>query len=376
MNKFAKRDSSVVGQWWWTVDRQLLFAFFLLLVFGIWINFSVSPFIAKRIGFEKFYFIKRHLVMALLSFSLMLLISFLKEKGIKKFCEILFFISFIGLIFVLVLGHETKGAKRWLLIKGFSIQPSEFIKPALIILIANIFFKQCMETNFKGSLLALILSVATMILIFFQPDYGTLILIIGSCFVQFCLAGLPVKTIVLMISLFLVFSLFLFFFSPHFHNRIDIFLHPESDADTSYQIFQSLNAFKNGGLFGCGPGEGVVKKCVPDAHTDFIFSVVGEEYGLFGTLIIVLIFMFIIIRCFIKTKNSGIFMYYSVIGLSVQIAAQAFINMSTSLKIIPTKGMTMPFVSYGGSSMLAIGISFGLILALTRKRHGLVGDGI
>jgi cell division protein FtsW len=293
-----------------------------------------------------------------------------------KLAGVMFLIGIVAMVLVLFLGYETKGAKRWLMIFGVSVQPSELIKPAFLVVSAWLLAEKHADPEFRGMQYTLVLLAIVSLLTVLQPDIGMTLVIAGSCFTQIFIAGMPLFWVFSVVAAGIVGLTLSYFFIPHVTSRIDSFFHPELiDADQLYQIRQSIEAFHHGGWFGCGPGEGIVKRLVPDAHSDFVFSVAGEEYGLLMCAFIASLFAFIVIRSLLHITNiKDLFIVYSVAGLAIQFGLQAFVNMSTALRLIPTKGMTLPFVSYGGSSMLAIGIGIGMILSLTRKRHGLLGD--
>lgn len=374
--RFVKRDTSIFGRWWWTVDHYLLAAVLMLIVIGIMLSFSASPGVAHRIGFPKFFFVKRHLVMVPLSIFLMVFVSLLSPQNIKKFALLTIIVGVFLLMLTFFVGNEVKGAKRWLMILGLSIQPSEFIKPALALVVAWLLAERQADNKFPGVSISCFLVGAILVLLIMQPDIGMTTVILATFLVQLFIAGMPLAIVLISILFGVVGIISSYFFIPHVTKRIDAFLHPElTDPDQMYQIKQSIEAFHHGRWFGCGPGEGIVKRLVPDAHTDFVFSVAGEEYGLFLCIAIIFLFGFIIVRPILRSyKDQNLFVAFGVAGISVQLGIQTFVNIATTLHLIPTKGMTMPFISYGGSSMLAVSIAMGMILALTRKRYGFLGD--
>jgi cell division protein FtsW len=269
------------------------------------------------------------------------------------------------------MGVDIKGARRWISILGFSLQPSEFVKPALAVLCAWMLAENQLNPVFPGKALALMLYGLTLCLLILQPDMGMAVLVSVVFFCQFFLAGLPLLWVALGVLTGAVGSISAYFFLPHVTQRVDRFLKAEGgDKYTDqYQITQSLDAFVNGGVFGQGPGEGTVKKHLPDAHADFIFAVAGEEFGLILCLIIVGLFAFIVLRNVGKViQENDFFIVLAVSGLIIEFGLQAIINMSSTLSLIPTKGMTLPFISYGGSSMMALALTMGMVLALTRRR--------
>lgn len=372
--RFIRRDTSLVGQWWWTVDHSLLGTVVILVALGILLSVSASPFVATKIGFERFYFVKRHLFWVPLALMVMFATSLMSAQHLKTLSIVLFCGGVLALLGVLLMGHEVKGASRWLTIGGFSVQPSEFVKPAFAVVVGALLSGQHEERDLFGVKLALGLLAVVAVLTLAQPDMGMTFVLTAACLVQIFVAGMPLLWGAVAFVVGVVGLSAAYFWVPHVTRRIDAFFHPElGDPDQLYQIRQSLEAFHHGGWLGCGPGEGVIKRLVPDAHADFVFAVAGEEYGLLFCLFLVILFTFLVIRSlFLALKKQDLFTTFSVTGLAVQLGLQAFINMSTAIKLIPTKGMTLPFVSYGGSSMLAVGLSMGMILALTKRQHGLV----
>lgn len=319
--------------------------------------------------------VEKQLLLFIPSFFLMVGISMLPFSIVKKLS---FFIFGVGLFFLILTpfwGIEIKGARRWINIMGFSLQSSEFIKPTFLVLSAwvlaygDIKKKEGFFFNFSPHLFSFTLYVIIVFFLLLEPDLGMTFVVSCAWGIQIFLAGLPFIWVFL-IGFVASAGLFLaYFFFPHVSHRIDRFLDP--DAGDRYQINHSLEAFMNGRFFGLGPGEGIVKKHLPDAHSDFIFAVAGEEFGLLFCLLIVGLYAFIIFRSFSNTlKSANYFIFLSVCGLSSQFGIQAFINMASSLHLIPTKGMTLPFLSYGGSSLLALALGMGILLNFTRKRLG------
>ncbi len=374
---FSRRDTSLLGRWWWTVDRWNLSAIFLLILIGVLLSFSASPSVADRLNLGSFYFVKRHILMTPLALAAIFIVSALAPKYIRRLALILFVIASVFLILTLFVGVEVKGARRWVSFAGFSVQASEFIKPAFAVVIAWVLAQTHKNPSFPGLSLAFLFLCFVLGFLLLQPDLGMSVVITMTWICQVFVAGLPIIWMV-MLGLMSLFGLLgAYVFLPHVARRIDQFLHPASGDPRHdlYQIEQSLGAFGNGGLFGMGPGEGVVKRHVPDAHADFVFAVAGEEFGLILCVVIVGIFSFIVIRALTRSViGTNLFGMLAVVGIVTQFGLQALINMASSLHLIPTKGMTMPFISYGGSSMIAIGIALGMILALTRKNHGMIGD--
>ncbi len=366
-----RTNTSLVGQWWWTVDRWTLAALMILIFLGVFLILAASPAVAEQHQWSTFHFVKKHLLFLIPTLVILVSISLLPLKEIKNVALALLALSFVGLIFTLFKGSEIKGATRWLDVYGFSIQPSEFAKPSFAIVCAWLFSSQQDKLNFPGNIFAFILFGLLISLLLLQPDLGMTALITVMWFSQFFLAGLPIFWILLAggCGIAALFGAYLFF--PHVTRRVDQFLNPgQGDKfGDQYQVNQSLEAFMNGGLLGQGPGEGTVKKYLPDAHADFIFAVAGEEFGLILCIFLVCLFAFILLRSFSRLLDeTNLFVMLAVTGLIVQFGLQAIINMASTLSLMPTKGMTLPFISYGGSSMLAQAVGMGFVLALTRKR--------
>jgi len=369
---FARTDTSTLGRWWWTVDRWLFAAVVSLMLIGGLLIFAASPAVAERIHLDSFYFVKRHLLLLGPAFILLVGTSLLSPSAIRRFALLVFIISFCLLLAVPFVGVAVKGATRWLSLFGFSLQPSEFIKPTLAVLCAWMFAEQKKTLDFPGNAVATALYVLVIGLLLLQPDLGMVILITVIWFGQFFLSGLSARWILMGSLLSLVGLTGAYIFFPHVTRRVDQFFSSSSSVDRfseGYQISQSLESLTSGGFFGQGPGEGVIKRHLPDAHADFIFSVAGEEFGMVLCLIIVGLFAFIFLRGFMRVlKEDNFFVVLAVSGLVAQVTIQAMINIASSINLIPTKGMTLPFISYGGSSLLAMCIAMGMVLGLTRRR--------
>jgi cell division protein FtsW len=365
----TRSDQSVLGRWWWTVDHWTLGAIAALIVAGVLLIQAASPPVALRIGQEGLYFVWRHLMWLTPAVMIMVALSLMTPSQIRIFALVLLVVSLFMVLATHFAGVEIKGARRWLRIAGFSIQPTEFLKPCFIILCARLFSRHTEVPNFPGHLLAVILYALSISLIVTQPDMGMSALISVVFAAQLLLSGVSIWLITGLAGIGAVGAGAAYFLIPHFQSRIDRFLNPDS-GDT-YQIDKSLEAFQSGGWLGVGPGEGQIKMSIPDAHADFIFSVAGEEFGLISCLVVVGLFAFIVLRGFWRLKTeSNLFIFLAVSGLLVEFGLQAIINMGSALHILPTKGMTLPFISYGGSSLLALSVSAGMLLALTRRHYG------
>ena len=293
--------------------------------------------------------------------------SLLAPRGIRRLAVAMFVVAVLGVVGTLIFGHEIKGATRWLQLGGFSLQPSEFIKPAFAVIAAWMFAKRATDDQFPGTWIATGLFVMVAALLLLQPDVGMTTVVGGIWSVQLFLAGLPLALVLMVAVLFIGAGVGAYFTFGHVQKRIDRFLDPSSGE--TYQTDRAMDAFTNGGLFGRGPGEGRVKEVLPDAHADFIFAVAGEEFGILLCLAIVALFAFVVLRGMSRVfRDNDLFILLAVAGLLVQFGLQAIINMASTVNLMPPKGMTLPFISYGGSSTLALAITMGMVLSLTRER--------
>ncbi len=365
----SRANRSPLTEWWWTVDRVLLGLVILLLLTGLVFSFAASPPVAERIGLAPMHFVLRHALFVPLAAAVMIGISFLTPRQVRRAALIMLIVSLILMMLVLFIGTEVKGSRRWLSIAGFSLQPSEFVKPAFIVIVAWLFAEDTRRPEVPGRLLAVVLLLIVTALLVAEPDLGQTMLIFAVWGALFFLAGVsPIVVAGLaatsIAGLFVAYRMY-----PHVAARIDRFIDPAS-GDT-YQVDTALKSFQRGGWSGTGPGEGVMKRVLPDSHTDFVFAVVAEEFGIVVCLILVLIFAVIVMRgLMLAFKRKNTFERLAIAGLVTQIGVQAFINMGVNLQLLPAKGMTLPFISYGGSALLAAAITIGFLLALSRQRAG------
>ncbi len=367
---FTRTDRSPLAIWWWTLDRVTLTLALILLVLGFFFSFSSSGTAAHNIASpDPFYFTKRHFLFASGAAAAMVIISMLSLRGVKRVSVAVYGFALTIMAMLPIIGHAAKGGKRWLNLGPIALQPSEFLKPALIILIAWMFCEGQKGKGVPGVTVAFLLYGMAIGLLLIQPDVGQSILItlaFGACFF---ISGVPLRWIIGMGATAAGGLVGLFFILPHFRNRIMGFLQPDAET-TAYQVNSAKAAIANGGFWGQGLNEGTMKAHIPDLQTDFIYSVIAEEYGLWMTLAIIGIFGFLIVRGLLKAMAmQDPFRQIATCGLYIMLATQVLINISVNLGLIPPKGMTLPFLSYGGSSMLAMGLTLGLILALTRKRQ-------
>jgi len=367
---FARSDRSPIGVWWWTVDRWMLGVVGLLIAVGVAMSFASSPAAAARMNVgDPFHFAVRQCVFAAGAAVILIVVSMLDVKTVRRSAFFIWLIAIAIMIALPFAGHNAKGATRWLEFGGFTLQPSEFMKPALIILVAWMFSEGQKGQGVPGVSIAFVLYFISIALLLIQPDIGQTVLITVAFGAAFWMAGVPLSWVMLLGGAAVAGLSSTYFLFPHVASRVDRFLSPDK-ADT-HQVDRAAEAIAAGRLFGRGPGEGVLKRAIPDAHTDFIYSVAAEEYGLIFSLLLISLFAFIVVRGLYKSmKLNDPFEQVAAAGLFVLVGQQAFINVAVNLDLIPTKGMTLPFISYGGSSMLAMGLTLGMALALTRRRPG------
>lgn len=363
----SRVDRGPVANWWWTVDRPILAACLMLMGLGVFLSFAASPAVASRIGIaDSFHFVKLHIKYIIPAFIAMITISFFSPYNVRRVSMLLLGISLVLLVAVLFKGTEIKGSVRWISMLGVTIQPSEFMKPAFVVVSAWLFAQHDEKNRIPGYTSAIALFVITAVLLVLEPDVGQTILITAAWGGLFFLAGIPWIVVIFFLGLAVVGGFGAYWFLHHVRERIDAFLHGEGDT---FQVDVGREAIIHGGWFGQGPGEGTIKRIVPDAHTDFVFSVAAEEYGIILCLLIVALFGFVVIRSlYVASNEQDRFTRFAIAGIAMLFGVQSIINIAVNLHLMPPKGMTLPFISYGGSSLVAIGITMGLLLALTRKR--------
>jgi cell division protein FtsW len=367
---FPRSDRSPIGVWWWTVDRWILGVVALLIAIGVVISFAASPAAAMRMNIgDPFHFAVRQCGFAAGAALMLVMTSMLDVRGVKRASFFIYLAAIAVMVALPFLGHNAKGATRWIEFGGFGLQPSEFMKPALIVLVAWMFAEGQKGQGVPGISIAFGLYAVPVALLLMQPDVGQTVLITIAFGAAFWMAGVPLSWVMLMGGAAIAGLSSTYFLLPHVQARVDKFLSPDK-ADT-HQVDAAAVAQAAGRLFGRGPGEGVMKRHVPDLHTDFAYSVGAEEFGLVFSLLLIALFAFIVIRGLYRAmKLSDPFEQVAAASLFVMVGVQALINVAVNLNLIPTKGMTLPFISYGGSSMLAMGLTLGLALALTRRRPG------
>ncbi|RWX78485.1 putative lipid II flippase FtsW [Neorhizobium lilium] len=362
----SRADRGPLADWFWTIDRFFLAAFVLLMGIGFMLSFAASPAVAQRIGLPEFHFVERHALFMIPSIIVMVGLSFLTPRQVRRTAIILLVVSLSLMVLALFFGVEVKGARRWIGVGALSIQPSEFMKPAFVVVCAWLFAEHARQPEIPGNLFAIILFGIVAALLVAQPDLGQTILTSVVWGGMFFMAGMPWLWIVVLGGAGAGGLVTAYYMLPHVTARFDKFLTGEGDR---FQVETAHEAIVRGGWFGQGPGEGIVKRILPDSHTDFVFSVAAEEFGVIFCMALVLIFAFIVLRGLnhaFKERND--FTRFAVAGLVLQIGMQSMINIGVNLELMPAKGMTLPLISYGGSSQIAICVTAGFILALTRHR--------
>lgn len=365
---YSRLERSLLANWWWTVDRALLGVLVLLVFLGIILSLAASPAVAERLGYSTFHFVNRQVFFALSGLPILFVASLLNPRWIRRGALLLYVVMFALVIATLLFGVEIKGARRWFNVPGMgTVQPSEFIKPAFIILSAWLLSEGATKRGVPGTFLAMLLLVMTLLPLVLQPDMGQTFLLLMVWMALFFMVG--VHWFWVFGGVFALGGLVYvaYHVHPHFAERINNFLDPAS-GDT-FQVDTALDAIVTGSWFGKGPGEGTVKRIVPDAHTDFIFAVTAEEFGVVFALVLVALFAFVVLRSLMHARvaQDG-FVRLAVSGLALLFGLQASINIMVNLQLMPAKGMTLPFISYGGSSLWSLAYSVGMLLALTRRR--------
>ena len=360
----GRTDRSLLGVWWWTVDRWQLTAAIMLMVIGTLMVMAASPPVATRISLPEFHFVWRQLVYLVPAIGAIFIFSLFSPRMIR-------IVSLIGLCIIiglmsatLILGAEVKGATRWITIGPINLQPSEFAKPLFAVVCAWLLSLWREGEDFPGWAWATGLAAMIVAILILQPDIGMTAVIALTWGFQMFLAGMPLLLVIIVVALAPIALIIAYFNLSHVESRIKKFL-----DGGSMQSDLSIRSFADGGLLGVGPGEGKIKQHLPDAHADFIYSVAAEEYGLLVCLLILCLYGFMVMRGFGRSAaRDNLFCLIAGAGLSMQFAIQAAIHMASSVDLIPTKGMTLPLISYGGSSLLASGITIGMLLAVTRRR--------
>lgn len=363
----TREQRTPLSEWWWTVDRLLLAAIVALMLAGVILSLAASPPVATRIGLDPFHFFNRHILFLVPSIIVLIGVSFMSPRQIRRSALIVFAISVLLIVATLAIGPEVKGAKRWITILGINIQASESAKPAFVVVAAWLFSESIRKPGMPATSMAIGLLIMLVSMLVLQPDFGQTMLILVAWGSLFFIAGMRMVWVAGLAGAAAGGLFLAYFMVPHVAGRIKRFMDPAS-GDT-FQVDTAMEAFSNGGWYGLGPGEGIAKRSLPDSHTDFVFAVGAEEFGILLCLAILALFAFIVIRALSRAyATEDLFSRFAASGLAILFGVQAAINMAVNLHLIPAKGMTLPFISYGGSSMVSLAYSVGMLLALTRMR--------
>lgn len=364
----SRAEPSFSGRWWWSIDRVILTTLVALMVSGVVLLMAGGPPVAERLGLSTFHFVNRQAVYLLVAMAVLVTTSFLTPRQVRRGALLLFTVSLAMVVATLYLGVEVKGARRWLTMGLLgSVQPSEFLKPAFVVLAAWAFSEGTRRPDLPGTILAFLLLPLTIVPLVLQPDFGQTVLISLVWCGLFFVAGLHWFWVMGLGGVGAFGILIAYQLIPHVRARIERFM--DKGSGDTFQIDTALESFAQGGWLGKGPGEGTVKRILPDAHTDFIFAVTAEEFGIVVCIILVALFATIVLRAlFMAQKAEDPFIRLAVTGLALLFGVQAAINMMVNLHMMPAKGMTLPFISYGGSSLISLALGTGFLLALTRKR--------
>lgn len=364
--RFDRARKSPAAEWWWTVNRPALFAIVFLAALGCVMVSSAGPAVASRFSDNEFYFLRRHLVFVVIGIGAMVGLSFLSEQNIRRIGIAGFAAAAALVLCTLLFSTPVNGARRWMSLAGFTIQPSEFMKPFFIVVTGWLLAKARTDARFPGYLVSAGLCALSAGLLMLQPDFGMTLVLLAVWAGQVFISGIPLWQGLLIPAAAVALAAGAYMHMEHVRARVHAFL-----GEAGYQETKALEAFQSGGLLGRGPGEGTVKSYLPDAHTDFIFAVIGEELGALAAALVTAMYAAVIIvsvRRLMHEKN--LFVLLTGSGILLQFGLQAMINMAVAVRLAPTKGMTLPLISYGGSSMIAVCIGLGILLRLTRRRYG------
>ena len=363
----SRAERTPLTDWWWTVDRGLLAGLGALMVAGLVFLMGGGPPVAEKIGLPTFHFLNRQALYLAPTILIIIGVSFLSLRHIRRVALFTWMMGVALCILASKFGPEIKGAHRWIQFGAIGIQPSEFVKPAFVVVAAWAFSEGAQRRDMPGGLLAILLLPLTIVPLILQPDFGQTMLITMVWCALFFVAGLHWFWVAGLGAGGLIGVAAAYRFLHHVRERIDRFL--DSDSGDNFQGYWARQSFNSGGWFGTGPGEGVAKRHLPDAHTDFIFSVTGEEFGTIVCLGLVLLFAYIVMRGLkLARRTDDTFSRLAITGLTTLFGLQACINMAVNVRLMPAKGMTLPFVSYGGSSLISLALGMGFLVALTRKR--------
>src|ERR1700744_3798974 len=362
-----REERTPLSEWWWTVDRLQLAAIIALMLAGIILSLAASQPVAVRIGLDPFHFFNHHVMFLGPAFMVMIAVSFLSPKQIRRSALIVFAVSITLIVITLLVGPEVKGSRRWITLLGVNIQASESAKPAFVVLAAWLFAESARRPEMPATSMALVLLLMLVSLLVMEPDFGQTMLILMVWGTLFFIAGMRMIWVAGLAGAASAGLFGAYLLVPHVAGRIKRFMNPAS-GDT-FQVDTAMEAFSNGGWFGLGPGDGLPEPSLPDSNTDFVFTVAAEEFGIILCLALLALFAFIVIRALSRAYSTeDMFARFAASGLAIMFGVQASINRSVNIQLIPAKGMTLPFISYGGSSMVSIAYGVGMMLALTRTR--------
>ncbi|MDU0340910.1 FtsW/RodA/SpoVE family cell cycle protein [Bosea rubneri] len=364
----SRAEPSLSGRWWWSIDRVILSTMVALMVSGVVLLMAGGPPVAERLGLSTFHFVNRQAVYLLAALAVFLITSLLTPRQVRRAALIVYLAALAGVVGTLYFGVEVKGAKRWLTLGPLgSIQPSEFLKPAFVVMAAWAFAEGSRRPDLPGTIIAFLLLPMTIVPLVLQPDFGQTVLVTLVWAGLFFVAGLHWFWVMGLGGAGAFGLLIAYQLVPHVRGRIERFM--DKGSGDTFQVDTALESFAQGGWLGKGPGEGTVKRILPDAHTDFIFAVTAEEFGVVVCMVLVAMFAIIVLRAlFVAQRAEDPFVRLAVTGLALLFGTQAAINMMVNLHMMPAKGMTLPFISYGGSSLISLALGTGFLLALTRKR--------
>ena len=371
MFNFDRENTGIIAKWWRNIDKEILFLFILLFLLGLFFSFSsTSSIVAEKLDKETYFFFLKHFIFVLISLFILIFISIPEKNIIIKFFPIIFIISILFLLLVPIIGSEIKGSKRWIDIFFLRFQPIELVKPLFILFVAKIIILNDKINIYGRYTLSFAVLSLIVILLINQPDLGQTLLLVSSWITMIFASGFNMLILTLLGILFIIFIVFLSYFFPskfgYIFSRIQTFLNPQ--AGDNFQSQKALDAIKQGGLAGQGMGEGILKDKVPEAHTDYIIAVISEEFGAFFVLFIIILFLFIGYKVLNKVfMENDEFVKLALVGLISLLTIQTFIHIGVNIRLFPTTGMTLPFLSYGGSSLIGSSIVAGVILNFTRK---------
>ncbi|MCK0138966.1 putative lipid II flippase FtsW [Aliiroseovarius sp. F47248L] len=364
----ARDGDPILPRWWRTIDKWSVSCILILFGIGILLGLAASPPLAERNGLSQFHYVERQLVFGLVALITLFATTMMSPQMVRRLGVMGFLVALVAVMFLPVLGTDFgKGAVRWYSLGFASIQPSEFLKPGFVVVAAWLMAASQEINGPPGRSMSLALVLVIVGFLALQPDFGQAALVLFGWGVMYFLAGAPILLLAAAAGVVVLGGMFAYNNSEHFARRIDGFLNP--DVDPTTQLGYATNAIREGGFFGVGVGEGQVKWSLPDAHTDFIIAVAAEEYGLILVLVIIALYATIVVRSFLRLiRERDTFTRLAGSGLAAMFGIQALINMGVAVRLLPAKGMTLPFVSYGGSSLIAGGIALGMLLAFTRTR--------